>query len=782
MKKLTTILLFFATTLSAQKIPVTLENFYQDNTFENTPANLIDGDINTEFLPAWNFIYKPHDVVCDLSDYKATLKKIRIYDGNGGGFQTKLLAVNEAGDTAQIGTFTGTSWPNQWVEFTCNVPAVTFIMRGEGGPKYGNELELIGDYTPYTEPVYNRSKKPLKNFLMVNAHPWDIDSNIYPAKYKALIDLGVTGVRLYSDSYADKDSLGNWAMNPELRGFKVDSNLYRLKRDGFLTHLCYQNQSLQVRRTWINAGKVDENGNSVSHLNLSYQFNYTRDLPESHIEMGRDLFVLASRGGTNKNVPDYPIYHSPNSWDERNKLIKGGNFYSVIEGGNEWNAWWKGYDGFMNGKQLGPAHSMWYDGHKGQFQNAGAKTADPNILLSANGLASDKPDIYRSIHAWSKKHRGYKNGVVDLPFDIIQFHCYSSIGGQYSDSKGGLPPETGMMPQVRNMIHFSNKYAGGMPVMIGEWGWDVHPLSPLNAPAYGKYTAQQTRGNWFIRGVVLFGEAGLDYAEGYRLYQEWPNRIYDNVAQQFSTMAFLRQIDDQATVIERTLQGDYLKQLSAYGNYIFKERLPAGDKEHVLKFSNGSKDFLIGWKEENMTIVDGRPSFTENTGIYNIPAGSIIKRFQQGDVMSSEFGSFVTLGSEPVIIELNGSSLPVKLLSWTATKSGKSVLLKWSVEESEFSHYEVEKSSDGVNFVKWATVSGGQRDYSMYDLFPFPTTYYRLKMVDLDGSYSYSKVISIRMNGSKFKVYNLAGQEVQNPRSGFYLKVYEDGTKEYVKL
>jgi hypothetical protein len=55
-------------------------------------------------------------------------------------------------------------------------------------------------------------------------------------------------------------------------------------------------------------------------------------------------------------------------------------------------------------------------------------------------------------------------------------------------------------------------------------------------------------------------------------------------------------------------------------------------------------------------------------------------------------------------------------------------------------------------------------------------------MVDLDGSYSYSKVISIRMNGSKFKVYNLAGQEVQNPRSGFYLKVYEDGTKEYIKL
>jgi hypothetical protein len=184
-----------------------------------------------------------------------------------------------------------------------------------------------------------------------------------------------------------------------------------------------------------------------------------------------------------------------------------------------------------------------------------------------------------------------------------------------------------------------------------------------------------------------------------------------------------------------------------------------------------------------MTIVDGRPSFTENTGIYNIPAGSIIKRFQQGDVMSIEFGSFVTLGSEPVIIELNGSSLPVKLLSWTATKSGKSVLLKWSVEESEFSHYEVEKSSDGATFTKFATVSGGQKNYSLYDLFPYSITYYRLKMVDLDGTYSYSKVISIKMNGNKYKVYNLAGQNIgdnkESLRRGFYVIVYDDGTKEY---
>jgi hypothetical protein len=681
------------------KIPVKVSDTYQDGTFENTPELLFDGKTDAAYVSAWNHINFPHDLVIDLTDYKATIKTIRIYDGQGSGWNTKLLLVNEAGDTTNVGTYTGDKY-NQWVEFTTDVRASAFIMRTmKGGAVYGNELELIGDYTPYTEPAYTRVKKPLKDLMGVNAHPWDIDSNIYPAKYKALVDLELTGIRLYSDSYADKDSSGNWAMNPELRGFKIDSNLFRLKRDGFVTHLCYQNQSLQVKKTWDAAGKT-------SHLNFSYQYNFLRENPASHIEMGRDMFVLAGRGGSNANVPDYPVYVSKNWWDPKNLMIKGGGFYDVIEPMNEANAWWRGYDGFMNGKQLGPAHSMWYDGHKGQFQNAGAKTADPNILLSANGLASDKPDIYRSIHAWSKKHRGYKNGVVDLPFDIIQFHCYSSIGGQYSGSAGGLPPETGMMPQVKNMVHFSNKYTGGLPVWIGEWGWDVHRNSPLNAPAYGKYTAEQTRGNWAIRALLSFAEAGVDRAEWYRLYQEWPNRIYDSVAQQFATMALLRQQDDKATVITRTLVGDYFKQFRFFGDFVFDGRV----NDHVLKFKNGTKILYAMWTVENMAVVDKRPSFTEVNATWNVnTAGTMFTLSDNGSgVLTSQAfaGGSITFGSKPVFILVDGTEPapdPVDTITKpdplpdTPTYTGRK---GYWVLEGKRVYYAVYKSSTGVYSIK----------------------------------------------------------------------------------
>jgi hypothetical protein len=778
MKKLTTILLFFATTLSAQKIPIEAFDIYQSNINVAPPDKLLDGDINTEFIPDWQLLYKPHDVIIDVSKFKPTLTSVRIYDGNGGGFNTKLLVVNANGDTTQIGTFTGTSWPLQWVTFPIpNLQAVTFIMRGGGGPQYGNELELYGSFTPYTEPTYNRPRKPLKNMMGVVGHPWDIDKIRYPEKYAALVNLKPSSIRLYSDAYANKDLQGNWAMNPTIGAWWQDSSLWYLKKDipGFVSHLCYQNQSLAVRETWTAAGKQ-------SHINIPYQFNANREDLLAHLEMGKDLFVLASRGGKNTNVPDYPVYQSPNWYDPKNLMIKGGGFYDAIEGGNEWIAWWKGYDGCMDYKQLAAASSIHYDGHKGDYPGYGIKNADPSMIVSSNGLASDKPDIFRGIVDWSKT---YRNGSI--PLDVLQIHCYSSIGGQYSGSKGGLPPETGMLPQVKNMVRFSNQYAQGKEVWIGEWGWDVHPGSPLNAPAYGKYTAHQTSGNWTIRGMVVMSAAGLDRAQFYRLYQEYypsdpvPNYTSDNNPQQFATMSLMRQMDNSTKNIQLTLTGKYFKQMGEFGDYVF-DRIVSDKHPYDYRFKNGTKEIAFIWNLENMTIVDGRPSFTENTGIYNLPAGSRIRRFTDGDEMSSEFGNFVAYGSAPVVVELGGSSLPVKLLSWTATKQGKSVLLKWSVEESEFSHYEVEKSADGVNFTKWATVIGGHRDYSMYDLFPFPTTYYRLKMVDLDGSYSYSRVISIRMNGSKFKVYNLAGQEVQNPRSGFYLKVYEDGTKEYIKL
>lgn len=92
--------------------------------------------------------------------------------------------------------------------------------------------------------------------------------------------------------------------------------------------------------------------------------------------------------------------------------------------------------------------------------------------------------------------------------------------------------------------------------------------------------------------------------------------------------------------------------------------------------------------------------------------------------------------------------LPVELLAFNASLVNRnSVRLDWFVaNEVNFSHYEIEKSYDLVSFNKMGdNVSAtGQANYLAWDYEPkVGVNYYRLKMVDLDGSYKYSEIRTV---------------------------------------
>lgn len=103
--------------------------------------------------------------------------------------------------------------------------------------------------------------------------------------------------------------------------------------------------------------------------------------------------------------------------------------------------------------------------------------------------------------------------------------------------------------------------------------------------------------------------------------------------------------------------------------------------------------------------------------------------------------------------------LPVKLDAFTVTRSGTDAQVKWTtVSEINCSHFEVERSYDGVNFtlagVKQAT--GNSASDISYD-YTDPITvssgniYYRLRSVDIDGKATYSKIVSLRLNNGPVK-------------------------------
>jgi hypothetical protein len=106
-------------------------------------------------------------------------------------------------------------------------------------------------------------------------------------------------------------------------------------------------------------------------------------------------------------------------------------------------------------------------------------------------------------------------------------------------------------------------------------------------------------------------------------------------------------------------------------------------------------------------------------------------------------------------------SLPVNLLSFEAVKQTKKVLLQWITDnEQNADKYFVERSSDGVNYAAIGNVTafnnGNKNNYSFTDLKPFSgLNFYRLKMMDKDGSFRNSPVRKINFDnaGDDITVY-----------------------------
>jgi hypothetical protein len=94
--------------------------------------------------------------------------------------------------------------------------------------------------------------------------------------------------------------------------------------------------------------------------------------------------------------------------------------------------------------------------------------------------------------------------------------------------------------------------------------------------------------------------------------------------------------------------------------------------------------------------------------------------------------------------------VPVTLLDFIAKKNDESVLISWyATQETSFKKYEIERSTDGRTFNKIGEVEGknlANYNFSDNDLPRNSVVYYRLKMIDIDGRFDFSKIVSVKLN------------------------------------
>ncbi|MBC6489538.1 M12 family metallo-peptidase [Flavihumibacter stibioxidans] len=116
-------------------------------------------------------------------------------------------------------------------------------------------------------------------------------------------------------------------------------------------------------------------------------------------------------------------------------------------------------------------------------------------------------------------------------------------------------------------------------------------------------------------------------------------------------------------------------------------------------------------------------------------------------------------GFSGFLVHTSMFALPLKLLSFLASPQNKDVVLNWqTTEESNVSHFEIERSFDGISYQIIGTLTArngsGDQHYRYTDrniigaAASGSTIHYRLKMVDIDYRYSYSPVRRINQGSS----------------------------------
>ncbi|MEM6964487.1 MAG: tandem-95 repeat protein [Bacteroidota bacterium] len=173
------------------------------------------------------------------------------------------------------------------------------------------------------------------------------------------------------------------------------------------------------------------------------------------------------------------------------------------------------------------------------------------------------------------------------------------------------------------------------------------------------------------------------------------------------------------------------------------------------------------------------------------PEVNIRLRVDDNALVSADYQGGKTNG-EVEDYQKSAAALPVELSYFRVENKDCIAQLTWRTEsEVDFDYFEIQKSTDGISFKTIQTVDGrGGIQPAFYtaedtDVNDLGTVYYRLRIVDLDGSYEYSGIqllqFNCTINSSSLSVYPnpiTEGQrkvtiELTSPRTSEVLKVVD---------
>ncbi len=211
---------------------------------------------------------------------------------------------------------------------------------------------------------------------------------------------------------------------------------------------------------------------------------------------------------------------------------------------------------------------------------------------------------------------------------------------------------------------------------------------------------------------------------------------------------------------------------------------------------------LASWKDFRQALVNPYSGVVEYRLKYQVGTGTVIKiswdlPVQATGLLQDLFGGVIVnqpmsgtgnytvtnlaIDQLKMVITYNSIPLPVELTSFTASVTGSAVTLNWqTATEVNNRGFEIQRKAENsgwesLGFVDGAGTSSQANLYSFVDNDVAKSMYtYRLKQVDFNGTFSYSKEVEVDLTLTNYKLYQNYPNPF-NPNTNIRFAVPQDG-------
>jgi surface protein len=304
---------------------------------------------------------------------------------------------------------------------------------------------------------------------------------------------------------------------------------------------------------------------------------------------------------------------------------------------------------------------------------------------------------------------------------------------------------------VSNVTNMSSMFLNASAFNQPLDDWDVGNVTNFRSMFYNATAFNQPLSNWDVSSGVDMNSMFVNVASFNQPLNGWDVSNVTSLAYTFYGAAAFNQPLSNWNVGNVTVMINMFDGATAFNQGLGSWALNASVNMADMLINNGMdcnnySSTLIGWAGNSATP-SGRSLVA--TGKTFGPAASASRDY----LINTK--SWTIDGDS---FDANCIVLPVTLVSFGATKQESSSLLTWSTtEETNSDRFEIQRSRDGKDWPQIGVLaSSGEstvlKTYRFQDDVPLGgINYYRLKMVDRDKTFAYSRIQSVDF-GSKSMV------------------------------